>query len=154
VIEGPEDELVWPGYKRCKSCRNEFVENAENFPQHSEGHFHARCHTCHPEYIRDKNLRDRYGISAEQWDAMYVAQRGKCAVCGASDCKLILDHCHATGRVRELLCLNCNSGIGKLGDDAGRVRAAYLYLERHNERGADPVSAPTSSKPRLPPEPL
>jgi len=118
--------------KRCKSCQTDFPETDEHFPRHSEGHLHARCHICHAEYIRNKNLLDRYGITAEQWDAMYVAQEGKCAVCRASDCKLILDHCHSTGRVRELLCLNCNSGIGKLGDDPVRVAAALKYLRRHS----------------------
>jgi len=40
-----------------------------------------------------------------------------------------VDHCHQTGRVRGVLCFNCNSAIGKLGDDPDAVRRAAAYLE-------------------------
>lgn len=84
-------------------------------------------------------LKAAYGITPEDYDLMLRAQGGVCAICGeaeASDAtgkRLAVDHCHATGRVRGLLCANCNQGIGQFKDDAARMRAAADYVERHAE---------------------
>lgn len=52
---------------------------------------------------------------------MLGEQGGVCAICGQKETstyrgkvrKLAVDHCHKTGRVRGLLCMNCNQGLGK-----------------------------------------
>ncbi|MFI8827108.1 endonuclease VII domain-containing protein [Streptomyces sp. NPDC053431] len=59
---------------------------------------------------------------------MIASQRGLCAICPAAPA-VHVDHCHGTGRVRGVLCFNCNSAIGKLGDDPDRIRRAVAYLE-------------------------
>ena len=80
----------------------------------------------------------RYGLTREQYEAMLAAQHGGCAVCGGTNGSsrnrklLCVDHCHHTGKVRGLLCDNCNRGIGALKDDLGLVRKALLYLEAHH----------------------
>ncbi|WP_322974597.1 endonuclease domain-containing protein [Actinacidiphila epipremni] len=48
---------------------------------------------------------------------------------GARGPPVHVDHCRETGRVRGVLCFNCNSAIGKLGDDPGTARRAIVYLE-------------------------
>ena len=70
-----------------------------------------------------------YGITREEYDAMVARQEGKCLVCLQEPKRLYIDHDHATGKIRGLLCNRCNAGLGFLGDDVERVRAAARYLE-------------------------
>ncbi|WP_338120071.1 endonuclease VII domain-containing protein [Streptomyces sporangiiformans] len=53
---------------------------------------------------------------------------GLCVICPKAPA-IHVDHCHETGRVPGVLCFNCNSAIGKLGDDPDAVRRAAAYLE-------------------------
>ena len=76
-----------------------------------------------------------YGINTEEYDAMAEEQGGTCAICNKEE-KLVVDHCHDTGRVRGLLCSNCNAGIGLLGDKAEGVRNAVNYLLLTEEEGS------------------
>lgn len=73
-----------------------------------------------------------FGLSAEEHRAMVKSQQGRCAICKNKPTKkmLSIDHCHATGRVRGLLCSDCNGGIGLLGDDPVRLESAKQYLLR------------------------
>lgn len=76
-------------------------------------------------------LRITFGISLESYQQMLETQRGGCAICGGHDGEkcLAVDHCHTAGRVRGLLCQNCNQALGKMKDDPARLRAAATYLE-------------------------
>lgn len=58
------------------------------------------------------------------------AHKHECGICGASEI-VYVDHDHATGRPRGLLCPSCNSAIGLLGEDPKRFAAAVAYLEKH-----------------------
>lgn len=79
---------------------------------------------------RRRNLVIKYGLSVEDWDALFEAQGRRCPICKASDLdKWDTDHDHATGQVRGILCPPCNRGIGQLKDDPARLRAAAEYLE-------------------------
>jgi hypothetical protein len=82
------------------------------------------------EYRLDARLKHLYGITLEQFNTMVVEQNGVCAICDKPpvDERLVVDHCHITGKVRGLLCRLCNSGIGKLGDDVERLKRAVAYL--------------------------
>lgn len=72
----------------------------------------------------------KYGLMPDDYDRMASAQQGLCFLCGRK-AKLYVDHDHVTGRVRRLLCPTCNVGIGHLGDDPARLRAAADYIESH-----------------------
>lgn len=82
-------------------------------------------------------IKSKYGITLDQYDAMHEAQGGLCAICGRAEtmvikgtlCMLAVDHDGATGRVRGLLCVNCNMAIGGLQHDPDLFRAAIAYLE-------------------------
>jgi len=84
------------------------------------------------EHLYDMSLRRHYGISISDWNDMFAAQNGCCAICGRhqSDFKnrFHVDHCHETGKIRGLLCSNCNTAIGKLGSDTDLIRRAMNYL--------------------------
>lgn len=93
---------------------------------------------------RVKNACKRYGITVDEYDALMVRQGGACGICGlvpeepAVDSVrahrpndfLHVDHDHASGSVRGLLCHRCNNGIGHLGDNVERLEAAIRYLRR------------------------
>ena len=89
----------------------------------------------------ETDLRKRYGIGVADYDALLAKQSGSCAICGATrpyrtggDRRWNVDHCHATGVVRGLLCNSCNLGIGKFSDDPELLRAAAEYLESAREK--------------------
>jgi|SRR5580693_2995387 hypothetical protein len=88
---------------------------------------------------RKYNLKTKYGLTPEQYDILLESQDGKCAICrrennGFSQSGRLqhfaVDHDHANGRVRGLLCAKCNHGLGEFGDNADKLRAAIQYLER------------------------
>lgn len=78
-----------------------------------------------------KNKCRSFGITIEIYNNLLNKQKGVCAICN-NKCKsghsLSIDHCHITGKVRGLLCKNCNSGIGFLNDDKVLLKNAIKYL--------------------------
>jgi hypothetical protein len=85
---------------------------------------------------REWRLKNRYGIGAESVQEMFKQQGGCCAICGEDNFGTgasapNVDHCHATGDVRGILCTRCNHGLGNFKDDTDRLREAIAYLESH-----------------------
>lgn len=81
------------------------------------------------------HLRKKYGITVEDYDAMLKSQGGQCAIC--RDAKiwkqkrsLVVDHCHKTGKVRGLLCNQCNTAVGHLSDCKENAMRLFEYLNR------------------------
>jgi hypothetical protein len=84
-----------------------------------------------PRHRRDAYLKARYGISLEQYELMLRRQGGVCAICGEQPAgSLYVDHCHATSKVRGLLCQRCNCGLGYYRDDQRLTMAATAYLRK------------------------
>ena len=88
---------------------------------------------------RKYQLRDKYGITEEDYDKMFLEQQGKCAICETTEQtgkwqRFGVDHCHKTGKVRALLCNECNRGMGLLKDNADLLRKAANYLEKYNDK--------------------
>jgi hypothetical protein len=117
------------GYKdgirpHCIDCRRKY--EVENYHEHK----HKRPYN----YEIDKNskLKRIYGISYSEYLTMLEAQNGCCAICGTNDTgkrkAFAVDHNHTTGKVRGLLCGNCNLGIGNLKEDEGIMLRAMEYL--------------------------
>ena len=81
----------------------------------------------------DWTYRRHYGIGLVEYTQMLEVQGGVCAICGcpcATGRRLAVDHCHTTGKVRGLLCGNCNKGLGSFKDDPRLIRKAIDYLEK------------------------
>jgi len=80
----------------------------------------------------DRMLRDKYGITAEEYDAILSSQGGLCAICTRPPGRrrLSVDHDHETGRVRGILCPRCNSVLGMVADSSKILHSAAVYLER------------------------
>ena len=79
------------------------------------------------------NLRRRYGLTPKQVEDMLNAQQDNCAICSALLTEYHIDHCHATGKVRGLLCVNCNRGLGAFSDNIQNMEKALEYLKHANE---------------------
>jgi hypothetical protein len=84
---------------------------------------------------------------------MEAAQGGRCAICnqpegGGRWGVLVVDHHEATGRIRALLCHNCNTSLGLMAEDPARLRAAANYLERHASAAGENRSG-AKRKPRV-----
>lgn len=97
---------------------------------------------ANPEKVRASGTRARvkrlYGLTEADYVAMLAKQGGLCAICrkpqsvrrqNKTPDRLAIDHDHATGKVRGLLCHNCNHALGKMRDDPSLLRAAIAYLE-------------------------
>ena len=80
--------------------------------------------------LRREKLKERYGLTPEDYAAMAMSQDHACAIC-ADDSPLVVDHDHESGKVRALLCHACNRGLGHFRDSPARLRNAAEYLERH-----------------------
>ncbi|MET9967588.1 endonuclease VII domain-containing protein [Streptomyces sp. NPDC006356] len=119
---------VPPGHKHCRGC-------GEVKP-HSEWHrktsaadgLASRCKACKAVTGPAGHLRRKYGLTEAQRDEMVASQMGLCVICLKAPA-VHVDHCHKTGRVRGVLCFNCNSGLGLLRDDPDVINRAADYLE-------------------------
>jgi hypothetical protein len=69
-------------------------------------------------------------LTFEQYQDMLSAQGGVCALCGGVNprVRLVVDHCHETGRIRGLLCTGCNVALGRLGDTPESLQRVLAYL--------------------------
>ena len=83
--------------------------------------------------VADRNwrLKKRYYVNGATWDSMFKKQNGVCALCNERPVKHT-DHCHVSGRLRELLCQKCNMGLGMFNDDPYLLMRAVKYLIKHN----------------------
>lgn len=140
--------------KHCNGCGLD--KPLDEFGKRPGGQPRSRCKRCLSEATMrwrdgnedralDAHLRRAFGITLAEYREMLVGQGGVCAICGepptvalgiptrrqgrAVRPRLVVDHNHATGEVRGLLCAPCNRGIGFLGDTADGVRRALAYLE-------------------------
>ena len=92
-----------------------------------------------PLRAKNQSLKRAFGITLADFDAMLAEQGGVCAICGRErdeHFNLAVDHCHKTGKIRQLLCAKCNQGIGCFRDDPVILCRAIAYLERHLEQAA------------------
>jgi hypothetical protein len=83
-------------------------------------------------YKTKYRFRHKYNMSVEDYNKMYSAQDGKCAICKKEFTKLGVDHDHGSGYIRGLLCHKCNSGIGFLEENLVFLEGAIQYLLRNS----------------------
>ena len=127
----------------CKDCKNRIKRHAmvvnPDLRAKNRERSQSRRMTLHPTGItlaRMDELKKKFGMTPEEFQAMHDAQNGRCKICKepltAGKGGSVVDHCHKTERVRGLLCNGCNSGIGWFKEDPERMIAAIAYLEEHN----------------------
>lgn len=119
----------------CKVCAAARLREWRSNNRERENQSRLNWNRSNPEkveqYARTSSLR-KYGLNLEDYDQMLEAQGGKCFICRrhcSSGRRLAVDHNHVTGKVRALLCSNCNRGIGHFQESIELLRAAINYLE-------------------------
>lgn len=140
-----------PVKKACIRCK---TEKAIGLFGNDKNYFHGKKNLCkkcesnrsnawnkaHPKIVR-KNLRrcrlKKYGLTPMTYAAMFIAQDACCAIChtDVSGSKgWTVDHDHRTGKVRGVLCGNCNTMLGHAKDDVVTLRNAITYLSKRAAR--------------------
>lgn len=118
--------------KPCRTCgkRKHLLDYYKN--RATQDGRQGSCKKCTEARIRHK----RHGLSPEEQDALFDQQEGLCAICGEPCPKfprLCIDHDHITGKIRGLLCKQCNLGLGNFRDSPEILEAAIAYLSRIEE---------------------
>lgn len=125
-----------PGSKTCSLCRVD--QPLGQFHKGSAAHGrHSHCKTCFntakrgkkatPDQRRKWNFSRRYGLAPEAVAAMVASQGGTCAICRLPMKRACVDHDHATGKVRGVLCHGCNIKLPAV-EDRAYLEAAQRYL--------------------------
>lgn len=141
--------------RRCRSCERVrrciyANSNVDILQAHKKDYYNKNKNSIglkqkvrnksNPEKTKEKarkaNLR-KYQLTLAQYDDMHLKQDGRCAICRVPQCdlkyKFSVDHDHVTGKVRQLLCVKCNSVLGLSGDSVDRLQLAINYLKKHGK---------------------
>jgi len=140
--------------KQCRSCGvekslSEFIKDKRR----PDGHY-VYCKPCNAERRKDKRyykawreanpekvvknrrtgLLRKYGLTEDDYSLMLASQNYACAICKSTDPndrwnRFHVDHCHKSGKVRGLLCTQCNTGLGKFYDNIDSLSEAIRYLK-------------------------
>lgn len=121
--------------KKCTQCKRFLPRKAFGSNKAKKDGLKTECLRC----SATRNLA-QYNITLAEYDLMYEGQKGLCAICEQKDesikderwQSLYVDHDHVSGRVRGLLCHNCNVALGLMRDNPEVLRAAVVYLEERS----------------------
>lgn len=138
-----------PESKTCSKCNVIKPATIEYFNKHKtcKNGLRSECKECegkrsklwyknNKDKARENQLKNYYDITIEDYNKMFAEQEGKCKICGAHQTefekKLGVDHNHKTGKIRGLLCDNCNIGIGNLNHNPLILIKASKYLSKND----------------------
>lgn len=120
----------------CRLCKTElpiknFIKNGDN--KHKKFRKSFFCHDCRIIRRREYTLKRQYNMkSIDEYDKMIREQGNLCAICSKEMTRPCIDHNHTTGKVRKLLCVQCNSMIGNAYENTSTLRSAIKYLVENN----------------------
>jgi len=120
---------------RCKDCQK--LQERE-YRQVNRNRLREKSSSkkANPVSARARQLRFHYRMEPMEYERPYTLQNGLCAICGRPQISkrkfLAIDHDHATGTVRGLLCFGCNIALGHFQEDLTLLEKAAVYLRRFN----------------------
>jgi len=138
--------------KKCARCKKNLPSINFSKNKRAKDGLHSWCQQCkrvmqrkyskkhnitpaRKRYIRDYHLRERYDISLEDFNELFVKQNGCCAICNIHQAqtsrRFHLDHNHKTKQIRGLLCESCNHLIGQANENPTTLVNAAIYLEKY-----------------------
>lgn len=117
-------------YVYCKDCVSRITDKGL-IKEHKK--YRDNTHRLTPVERNRKHLfKKLYNLTIDGYNQLFTEQQGKCKICGKHqdelDQWLAVDHDHITGKIRGLLCDNCNLGLGLFKDNLEYLRSAYEYL--------------------------
>ncbi|KKM75769.1 hypothetical protein LCGC14_1386810 [marine sediment metagenome] len=130
----------------CKLCKREYnvkyqLKHKKKLNERSRSHYasnkghyakkHKKWREANPKYARDYQYKLKYGISLVTYDYIWDRQGGVCKICklpNKNGKRLAVDHNHETGKVRGLLCANCNVMLGFIERSPEIFESAADYL--------------------------
>lgn len=130
------------GFKFCTGCKtNKPVDEFYKDPRKVDGLQHY-CKACkskrgkaeykrNPLRRKERSFINKYNLSLDEIEVMRIKQNGLCAVCGKPNNKMVVDHDHATGKVRGLVCPKHNNLLGMADDNIDILKSAISYLESY-----------------------
>ena len=135
--------------KKCNNCDitkplTDYWFSGHRRKDGSRAYRHV-CKECHKQQS-SSNTRKRvlksYGITTQEYEKARVKQNNCCLLCGKHETtqrygKLVVDHCHATGDYRGLLCSSCNFGLGSFYDNIEVLEKAIKYVKENRIRHRD-----------------
>ena len=132
------------GYRVCYTCKVEKKYSEFHVNKRKAHGIRHNCKECTVAYRkkmydpvknRGYEYKNKFGITLYDYNRMLKLQNNRCAICNGTATgnrrwsNLSVDHCHATGKVRGLLCNHCNIGIGHMKDDVELLEKAIDYLK-------------------------
>ena len=133
-------EMIKEGLRKCSKCNQTKSISEFSIDRANPLGFVTQCKACKIQYARDHKdemwnsyLLLNYGITLDTYNKTLKEQNNKCAICKTDDPKgnshkFHVDHCHTTGKVRGLLCSNCNMSLGGFKDNITNLEEAIKYL--------------------------
>lgn len=154
-IHGARKDAWFVGHGKCRACirKEKLKELKDKYPEkHKELYkkeYAKRNKSLGVDGRKLKLTREIcrvHGITVDQYDHMVKEQKNRCKICNKEEtrrksritnelCRLVVDHCHLSGKVRGLLCHNCNLMLGASHDNVETLSTAIKYL-----KGFDPPS--------------
>ena len=146
LTEFSKDKQQKDGYTySCKDCRNKkYNQWAKNNKdkvreKNSKNHEKRKSYYQSEEGVkssRKAHLKRMFGITLEEYDKKLNEQNGVCEICSEPEKSirnnfLAVDHSHETGKIRGLLCTNCNRALGLFKDNIELLEKAIKYLKKH-----------------------
>ena len=138
---------VWPKTIRFVNgngddCRMENLREAD-YTKEQKALTDKRYREANVERLQQYDRARNFGIDLKQYGDMLLAQNGKCKICKQAETAtrngrvkaLAVDHDHETGEIRGLLCVQCNTGLGKFKDDRNLMLSAIKYLDEYKGVG-------------------
>ena len=133
IRKSKQDETTGQIKWRCTGCDQWLCSEYFTKASRAKSGLSNLCKECQKWRMKLCN----YGITKQQYDAIFHQQGGVCAVCGCTPdsdrCThghLVVDHCHGTGIVRGLLCSRCNSTIGGSMDNVATLESLIRYIKQ------------------------
>lgn len=136
-MRSPDNDTKQTKAEYDREYRKKNVEKIRKYQEDNKeqrSKFQSVWRKDNPEQVARTRILYNHGITLDEYDEMVLAQNNTCAICsnppGGRWKKLYIDHCHQTGRIRGLLCHNCNLGLGNFRDSPKSLIKASEYIQR------------------------